>query len=60
MPLGIHSTNLDSSKYIIMPVFSDNPLLLIGGTVFDFYAGTMKRAPLWWQKHLWYVAKDKL
>ncbi|MBQ6226076.1 MAG: WecB/TagA/CpsF family glycosyltransferase [Bacteroidaceae bacterium] len=21
------------------------------GAVFDFYAGTMKRAPLWWQKH---------
>lgn len=21
------------------------------GAVFDFYAGTMKRAPLWWQRH---------
>ena len=21
------------------------------GAVFDFYAGTVKRAPLWWQKH---------
>jgi N-acetylglucosaminyldiphosphoundecaprenol N-acetyl-beta-D-mannosaminyltransferase len=21
------------------------------GAVFDFYAGTSKRAPLWWQKH---------
>ena len=21
------------------------------GAVFDFYAGTAKRAPLWWQKH---------
>jgi N-acetylglucosaminyldiphosphoundecaprenol N-acetyl-beta-D-mannosaminyltransferase len=21
------------------------------GAVFDFYAGTMKRAPLWWQEH---------
>lgn len=23
------------------------------GAVFDFYAGTAKRAPLWWQKHSW-------
>jgi N-acetylglucosaminyldiphosphoundecaprenol N-acetyl-beta-D-mannosaminyltransferase len=21
------------------------------GAVFDFYAGTVKRAPLWWQRH---------
>ena len=21
------------------------------GAVFDFYAGTIKRAPIWWQKH---------
>jgi N-acetylglucosaminyldiphosphoundecaprenol N-acetyl-beta-D-mannosaminyltransferase len=21
------------------------------GAVFDFYAGTVERAPLWWQKH---------
>ena len=21
------------------------------GAVFDFYAGTVRRAPLWWQKH---------
>ncbi len=21
------------------------------GAVFDFYAGTVKRAPLWWQQH---------
>ena len=21
------------------------------GAVFDFYAGTVKRAPAWWQKH---------
>ena len=26
-------------------------LFIILGAVFDFFAGTAKRAPLWWQEH---------
>ena len=26
-------------------------LFIIIGAVFDFFAGTAKRAPLWWQEH---------
>ena len=55
IPNTITCCNLVSGCIATSFAFGGNPemalLWIIIGAVFDFFAGTIKRAPQWWQRH---------
>ena len=55
IPNAVTCCNLFSGCIAIVLAYNGNYHAALGfiilGAVFDFYAGTVKRAPIWWQRH---------
>jgi len=49
--IGMTAPKQEKWSYLHYDQLNVNCHICAIGAVFDFYAGTMKRAPLWWQQH---------
>ena len=49
--IGMTAPKQEKWAYSHLPELDVKGYIGTIGAVFDFYAGTVKRAPLWWQKH---------
>lgn len=49
--IGMTAPKQEKWGYVHLPELKVNCHIGTVGAVFDFYAGTVKRAPVWWQEH---------
>jgi len=49
--IGMTAPKQEKWVYLYRDLLKVNCHICAIGAVFDFYAGTVKRAPVWWQKH---------